>query len=108
LNKEINTTVTFHLSGVADGGGKLTTFGYSQGGKLKNKNNSLHDMIQNYSSGEILLNSTPVLLGLNNKHERKYETITLSTCVFGIKCVLFSEIKINVSFKIYPCKCMNI
>jgi hypothetical protein len=28
--------------------------------------------------------------------------------VFGIKCVLFSEIKINVSFKIYPCKCMNI
>jgi hypothetical protein len=39
-------------------------------------------MIQNYSSGEILFNSTPVLLGLKTKQERNYETITLSTCVY--------------------------
>ena len=65
-----------------DNWGKLTTFGHSQGGKLKNKNNCLHDMIQNYSSGEILFNSTPVLLGLKTKQERNYETITLSTCVY--------------------------
>jgi hypothetical protein len=31
---------------------------------------------------KFLVNSTPVLLGLNTKQERNYETITLSLCIY--------------------------
>jgi hypothetical protein len=36
-------------------------------------------MVQKYYSGEI--SHEPILLGLNTKQERNYETITLSSCI---------------------------
>jgi hypothetical protein len=48
----------------------------------KNKDKHLHDMIQNYSSGEISHEQYIWLLGLNTKQEWDYETINLSSCIY--------------------------
>ena len=48
----------------------------------KDKDKHLDDMVQKYSSGQIIVDSTLVLLGFNTKQERNYETITLYLHVY--------------------------
>ena len=46
------------------------------------KDKQLHDMVQSILVVKFLVNSTPVLLGLNTKQEWNYKTITLSSCIY--------------------------
>jgi len=59
----------------------------------KDKDKQLYDMVQKYSVlvVKFLVNSTPVLLGLNAKQERNYETIALNFYIKKNKTISCSK-----------------